>query len=477
MNQYEVVIGLEIHCQMNTKTKMFCACSNDSYNAQPNSNVCPVCMGFPGQLPYPNETAILKGAKAGLALNCEISESSTFDRKNYYYPDSPKGYQITQNYQPITKEGYVEIQLDSGEIKKISIHHMHLEEDAGKLTHTAQGSLVDFNRCGTPLMEIVTEPDIRSIEEASKLGREIQRIMRYSGSSDADMEKGMMRFDVNVSLRPKGQSQYGTKVEVKNLNSFQSMERALVYEIERQSQMLNKQESIAQETRGFNVDTGETLGQRSKESIYDYRYFPEPDIPPVVLKPEIIAKLKQEIPESPLQKRMRYSSEYQLAIDEINVLSEKLEIANFFEAAVAKSKDPKTSAAIITTYINKFVNEQEIAYQNLKITGDMVGELVNLINDQSISFNIAKNKVILDMLESGKPATQIIEEKGLKQVSDTQSIQNWCQAAIAANPKAVQDYKQGNLKAIGSLVGFVMKESKGQANPGLINQTLVQLLK
>jgi len=476
MDKYEIVIGIEIHCQMNTKTKMFCGCSNDSFNAQPNSNVCPVCMGFPGQLPYTNKEAIKKGIKAGLALNCSIEETSAFDRKNYFYPDSPKGYQITQNYKPIAVKGHVDVKLDSGEIKSIGIHHMHLEEDAGKLTHTNQGSLVDFNRCGTPLMEIVTEPDMRSIEEASKLCREVQKIMRYSKSSDADMEKGMMRFDINVSIMEKGAKEFGTKVEVKNLNSFQSLERALDYEIKRQIEAKESNQEIFQETRGFNVDTGETTSQRSKESAYDYRYFPEPDLPIVKVETSQIEELKKEVAEKPLEKRERYQNEYSLAEDEVNVLSETLEIAQFFEEAVATSNDPKTSAAILTTYIVKFLNDNDLTISELKFDGKELGTLVNLIKDKTISFNIAKNKVISEMLETGKSAESIIEEKGLKQISDTGQITTWCQEAINNNPKAVEDFKNGNPKAIGALVGGVMKASKGQANPGLINKTLVELL-
>lgn len=476
MDKYEIVIGIEIHCQMNTKTKMFCGCSNDSFNAQPNSNVCPVCMGFPGQLPYTNKEAIKKGIKAGLALNCSIEETSAFDRKNYFYPDSPKGYQITQNYKPIAVKGHVDIKLDSGEIKSIGIHHMHLEEDAGKLTHTSQGSLVDFNRCGTPLMEIVTEPDMRSIEEASKLCREIQKIMRYSKSSDADMEKGMMRFDINVSIMEKNAKEFGTKVEVKNLNSFQSLERALEFEIKRQIEAKENNQEIFQETRGFNVDTGETTSQRSKESAYDYRYFPEPDLPIVTVESSLIQELKKEVSEKPLEKRERYQNEYSLAEDEVNLLSETLEIAQFFEEAVAISNDPKTSAAFLTTYIIKHLNDNDLNLAELKFTGKELGELVQLINDKTISFNIAKNKIIGEMLETGKNANIIIEEKGLKQISDTVQIETWCKDAINSNPKAVEDFRNGNEKAIGALVGGVMKASKGQANPGLINKTLVELL-
>lgn len=474
--QYEIVIGLEIHCQVNSKTKMFCRCSNDSFNAAPNSNVCPVCMGYPGQLPVINKEAVKKGIIAGLALNCAIPEFSKFDRKNYFYPDSPKGYQITQYDEPVAENGFVIIETEQGE-KRIGVTRLHLEDDAGKLTHTKRGTLCDFNRAGTPLMEIVSEPDIRSIEEASAYAREIQKIMRYVDSSDADMEKGMMRFDLNISLRPMGQTEFGTRVEVKNLNSFQALEKAAEYEIDRQTKELMAGNKLVQETRGWNEASQKTLSQRTKEEANDYRYFPEPDLPPLIAEKAFVEELRaQFVGELPYEKRKRFSQEFKLSEDEVRTLTESREMADFFETANNISKNPKTTSAFITTILLKHLNEAEISISQSKVTAEHIGELVTLIDSGTISNNTAKTTVFEEMFQSGKTPSQIVDEKGLKQVSDTGLIEQLCQQAIAANPKAVEDFKSGNEKALGALVGFIMKESKGQANPGLVNDILKKLI-
>lgn len=474
MSEYEVICGLEIHVQQNTKTKMFCRCNNDSENARPNTNVCPVCMGFPGQLPKANKKAIEKSIAAGLMLGSQIPERSMFDRKNYFYPDSPKGYQITQNFHPIAIGGNVEIEIKEGK-KNIRIHHMHLEEDAGKLTHTAQGSLIDYNRTGTPLMELVTEPDINSVEEAVAFAKEVQRIMRYSGASNADMEKGMMRFDVNVSLRPFGQKEFGNKVEIKNLNSFSSMEKAFHYEIKRQTKALKAGETIHQETRGWDDVKQKTTSQRSKETAFDYRYHPEPDLPPVVHKQDLVDKIKATLPELPSIKRQRYV-DYGIGYDESVLLSNTLEMAQFFEEASSISDDPKKSAAFITTNLLKHLNENHIDIKDSIVTAKHIGELVNLINNETISNNTAKNEVMSFMLETGDMPSKIVEEKGLKQVVDTNLIDTLCKKAIESNQKAVDQYKGGHKKAIGALVGFCMKEGKGQVNPKHISEHLEKLL-
>ncbi len=476
MTEYEIVVGLEIHCQINTKTKMFCRCSNDSFNEAPNLNVCPVCMGFPGQLPVINAEAVKKGVIAGLALNCNIPRFSKFDRKNYFYPDSPKGYQISQYDKPVAENGEVIVETSQGE-KRIGITRLHLEDDAGKLTHTPAGTLCDFNRAGTPLMEIVSDPDIRSIEEASNYAREIQKIMRYVHSSDADMEKGMMRFDLNISLRPMGTNSYGTKVEIKNLNSFQALEKAMEYEIKRQTKELEAGNSISQETRGWNDIENKTVSQRSKEEANDYRYFPEPDLPPLICEQDMVEALRQEfVGELPYQKRQRFQKEFLLSAEEIRILTESRAMADFFEQANSIANNPKTVASFVTTILLKFLNEHELSLTDSKITAIHIGELVKAIDEGTISNNTAKTTVFEAMFETGDLPAKIIEQKGLKQVSDTGLIEELCKKAIDANPKAIEDYKSGNEKALGALVGFIMKESKGQANPGLVNQTLKNLL-
>jgi aspartyl-tRNA(Asn)/glutamyl-tRNA(Gln) amidotransferase subunit B len=476
MSKYEIVIGLEIHCQINTLTKMFCRCSNDSFNIAPNTNVCPVCMGFPGQLPVINKEAVTKGTIAGLALNCKIPKLSKFDRKNYFYPDLTSGYQISQFDQPLAEGGSIIINTEEGE-KTIGITRLHLENDAGKLTHTPKGTLCDYNRAGTPLMEIVSEPDMRSIEEASQYAREVQRIMRYVNTSDADMEKGMMRFDLNISLRPVGQKEFGEKVEIKNLNSFQSLEKAAEFEIKRQTKELDEGNRIPQETRGWNDASQKTVSQRSKEDAQDYRYFPEPDLPPLISEEKTVEMLKKEfVGELPYAKKKRFLEEFKIKEDEARILTETREMADFFENATQISKNPKTVAAFITTILMKFLNENEQSFADSKVSAENLGELVALIDSGDISNNIAKSTVFEEMFATGKTPSQIVDEKGLKQVSDTGLIEELCKKAIQANPKAIEDFKNGNERALGAIVGFVMKESKGQANPQLVNETVIKLV-
>lgn len=474
-NQYDIVIGLEIHCQINTKTKMFCRCSNDSFNKPPNSNVCPICMGHPGQLPLLNKEAVRKGIIGGLALNCEIPRFSKFDRKNYFYPDLPFGYQISQFDKPVSVEGHIDIETSEGE-KRIGIERMHLENDAGKLTHTAKGSLCDYNRAGTPLMEIVSKPEMTSVEEASLYAREIQKIMRYCESSDADMEKGMMRFDLNISLKPAGASELGTKVEVKNLNSFQSLEKAAEYEIKRQSKMLNEGEEISQETRGWDDTKQKTVGQRSKEEAHDYRYFPEPDLPPLITEEATVEELRKLVPESPYTKKKKFKQEFEMNNDDATLLTETKDRAEFTEEAIAISGNPKTTTSFIATVLFGYLNNNDIELTDCKVTPKHIGELVKLVDEGTISNNVAKSTVFEEMFETGKIPSEIVEEKGLKQVSDTGALEEFAKKAIEALPQAVEDVKNGNDKAIGALVGFVMKESKGQANPGAVNKILKELI-
>lgn len=478
LKKYEPVIGLEIHVQMNTKTKMFCACSNESFNQRPNINVCPICMGFPGQLPQVNKEAVRKGIISGLALKSNIELFSQFDRKQYFYPDSPNGFQITQQFHPIATGGYVEIELSDNSTRQVKIHHMHIENDAGKLTHISDGSLCDYNRAGSPLMEIVTEPDMYSIEEASMLAREIQKIMRYCQTSNVDMEKGEMRFDLNISLRPIGSKEFGIKVETKNLNSFQALEKAAEYEIRRQAEMLENNEEIQQETRGWSEEKGKNLLQRSKEEALDYRYFPEPDIPPFHLEAAFVEELKQELPMLPLEMKKLFQNEYNIQAEELTLLTDSREMAEYFIQANKIANDPKTTTSFITTILLKHLKEDNLninSAENL-VTPEHIGKLISAINQGEISNNVAKSTVFEEMYKTGKLPETIIEEKGLKQVSDTSAIEDFCKQAIQALPQAAEDVKNGEMKAIGALVGHVMKLSKGQANPQLVNQTLQKLL-
>ena len=478
--ELEAVIGLEIHAQISTKTKMFCGCDNDSWDKEPNVNTCPICMGFPGQLPVVNEQAVLKGIKAALALNCDIPESCKFDRKNYFYPDSPKGFQISQFDEPISKDGEIEVTVGEGKEArkmKIGITRLHLEDDAGKLTHVRNGSLVDFNRSGTPLMEIVSEPDMRTAEEASAYAREVQKIVRYVGSSEADMEKGMMRFDASVSLREKGSVNLNPRAEIKNLNSFRSLEAAIAYEIKRQQELWDSGEPLkAPITVGWNEGAGKTFFMREKEESDDYRYFPEPDIPPLELSREMVEELRSEIPELPHVKRQKYIEELGLNEDDARILSDDIKLAQYFEEVVSICGDAKRAVSFVNTILMKHLREELISVDEQRVTAQMMGELVKLVVDGDISNNQAKSEVFEEMYVSGKSAAEIVEERGLKQVSDSGAIESACQKVIDANPGPVEDVRGGKDKAIGFLVGQVMKEMKGQANPAMVNEILRRLI-
>ncbi|MFC1655342.1 Asp-tRNA(Asn)/Glu-tRNA(Gln) amidotransferase subunit GatB [Patescibacteria group bacterium] len=476
MPDFEAVIGIEIHAQISTKTKMFCRCDNDSFDKDPNSNVCEVCMGFPGQLPVINETAVQKGTVASLALNCEIPEYCKFDRKNYFYPDLPKGFQISQFDKPLAINGEIEIEVGD-EKKKIRITRLHLEDDAGKLTHVPGGSLVDYNRCGTPLMEIVSEPDIRNSEEAMAYAREIQNVLRFCEASDADMEKGMMRFDASVSIRPKGETKLNNRAEIKNLNSFRSLGSAIDYEIERQITLWNNDEPLNKDiTMGWADDSQKTYFLRDKEGSDDYRYFPEPDLPPLITTKENLKELGKLVPELPAQKRARYAKEYKLLPDDIRILTADLHIAQYFEKVTSMIKEPKKAVSFINTILMKRLNEEQISLSESKVTAEMMGELIQLVESGDISMNQAKAEVFNVMYETGDSPSKIVEEKGLKVVSDTGAIEEACKKVIEANPKVIEDFKSGKDRVFGFLVGQVMKEMKGQANPQVVNDILKKLI-
>jgi len=474
--EFEAVIGLEVHAQMSTKTKMFCGCDNDSFDKEPNINTCPVCMGYPGQLPVVNMLAVKKGTKAALALNCEIPEYCKFDRKNYFYPDSPKGFQISQFDEPLSIDGFIDIEVN-GKEKRIGITRLHLEDDAGKLTHVRNGSLVDFNRSGTPLMEIVSEPDMRNAAEAGAYAREIQKIVRYTDSSEADMEKGMMRFDASVSIRPVGEDKLYPRAEVKNLNSFRSLEAAITYEIARQKEAWSNGEPLdCAETVGWNDDKQQTYFMRKKEESDDYRYFPEPDIPPLKSSVDMVEKLREEIPEMPAVRKKRYMDDLGLNDDDSRILSEDPQLANYFEEVVEKTEETKLAVSFINTVLMKHLKEELISIDQQKVTPKMMSELILLVKDGDISNNVAKGEVFEEMYASGKSPKAIVEEKGLKQVSDTGAIEGACKRVIEANPGPVEDIRNGKDKAIGFLVGMVMKEMKGQANPQMANDILRKMI-
>lgn len=474
--EFESVIGLEIHAQMSTKTKLFCSCDNDSFGKAPNSNVCPICMGFPGTLPVPSKEAIEKGIKAALALKCKIPQASKFDRKNYFYPDLPCGFQISQYDEPISENGEVSVRVGERELK-VRITRLHIENDAGKLTHTGVDTLLDFNRAGTPLMEIVSEPDLRTAEEAKAYAETVQGILRAVGSSDADMEKGMLRFDASVSLRPKGEDRLYPRAEIKNLNSFRSLERAIEYEIKRQKELWEEGKALAsEETVGWDDDRGSTQVLRSKESAADYRYFPEPDIPPVEAEENVIKAWKGELPELPLERMKRYIKNFELTELEARFYAEEPSLADLFESTAKSTKNIKASHAFVGTILVKALKDQSLSPNESPIQSKHLTELIQLVDAGTISNNVAKGKVFEIMMKTGELPKPIVEREGLAQMSDDSAIESWCQNAIDAHPEIVEDFKSGKEKALGALVGMIMKESKGKANPGLVNQKLRELL-
>jgi len=472
--EFEAVIGLEVHVQLATNTKCFCGCKVE-YGAEPNTNVCPVCLGMPGSLPVLNKRALEYAIKASLALNCDVHELSVFARKNYFYPDLPKGYQISQYDKPLATDGYINLKVD-GKDKKVRIHRLHMEEDAGKTIHEGKYSYVDLNRAGTPLVEIVSEPDISSGLEARLYLEKLRNIMRYIGVSNADMEKGQLRCDVNISLRPKGSKEFGTKVEIKNINSFRFVQKAIEYEIERQAKLLRKGEKIVQETRLFDEKTGKTFSMRSKEEAHDYRYFPDPDLIPVRVKKEYIEELKNSLPELPDQKAERYVKEYKLTDYDADVLVADKERAKFFEEAIKKySKSPKTIANWIINELLGKLNEMGIPISESPVKPEHIAELVELIDKGEISTKIAK-EVFEEVFKTSKSPKQVVEEKGLKQVSDEGEIRKIVEEIVNQFPKEVEKYKSGNKKLLGFFVGQVMKATKGKANPKLVNKILSEIL-
>ena len=473
--KYEVVIGLEVHAQLKTNTKIFAPDGCEFGNEQ-NTQISPITLGMPGVLPVLNRAVVDMGILTGLALNCEIAHKCKFDRKQYFYPDLPKGYQISQYDEPICGKGYLMV---NG--KKIGITRAHLEEDAGKLVHAgADGlagssySLVDLNRAGTPLLEIVSEPDMRSPQEAREYMEELRNIVRYVGVCDGNLEEGSMRCDANISIMPKGSNKFGTRAEIKNVNSFKALERALEYEIDRQIELVEDGEEVVQETRLWDDNAGVTRSMRGKEDAHDYRYFPEPDLMPLEISQEWIDRIKATMPELPEQKRQRYMdlglSEY-----DASVIVAQYELAMFFDEVLKAGGNPKIAVNFLMGEIAAYLKEQKLSINETKLTPESLVELIGLIEKATISNNIGK-QIIVEMMETGEKASAIVEKKGLSQISDTCAIKEIAQKIIEANPSQVEAYRGGKDKLFGFFVGQVMKETKGRANPQSVNQILKELL-
>ena len=474
---YEPVIGLEVHVQLNTATKIFCSCST-KFGAEPNTQVCPVCLGLPGVLPVLNEEALKKAILAGLALNCSIPENSKFDRKNYFYPDLPKAYQISQYDRPVCGKGYIEI-VDEGVVKKIGITRLHLEEDAGKSIHSEDSSknisYVDLNRTGVPLAEIVSEPDMRSGNEAYEYLQKIKSLMKYIDVSDVNMEEGSLRCDVNISLRKSSADKFGEKVEIKNLNSFKAVRASINYEMKRQASMLDDNEKIVQETRLWDSDKNETYSMRSKEDAHDYRYFPDPDLPPVKISADYIEKIRKTMPELPDARRVRLTKEFGLPEFDSSVLTSSRKLADYFETVVKLGSNPKKASNWIMSELLAKIDDVD-NIDKFIIKPEMLASLIKLIDNNTISGKIAKT-VFDEMISSGKNPEVIVKEKGLEQVTDTGAIEAVINKVLEANQKSVEDYKSGKENALKFLIGQIMKESKGKANPQIVNDMLLAKIK
>ena len=497
---YEPKIGLEIHVELKTKSKMFCSCVNNSQETEPNINICPICLGHPGVLPTINLEAVKLVIKTGLALNCKIAKISRFERKNYFYPDLPKGYQISQYKDPLCKEGFLIIPSNN---KKIRIRRIHLEEDTARLIHPEgkNYSLLDFNRAGIPLMELVTEPDIESAKEAKEFARELQLILRYLGVSDADMEKGQMRVEANISLVKNKKlkiknsnlekQNLGTKVEIKNLNSFKAVERAIEYEIKRQKEILESGGEIIQETRGWDEKKGVTFSQREKEEAHDYRYFPEPDLPPMEFEKDFILDLKNQLPELPLQKRVRFQQEYNLSSKIIDILISNKDLSEYFEKTTSellawaedKNISKENYQKLVQMSTNYLLSEalgllkgKTFSEKEFPITPENFAEFITIIYQKNLSSKISKI-LLKEMFETKKDPSDILEEKELVQIQDQDTLKNIIVTVITNNQKAVEDYKKGKESALQFLMGQVMKETKGRADPEITRKLLIDLLK
>ncbi len=474
-DKYEAVIGLEVHAQLLTESKAFCGCST-KFGNEPNRNVCPVCLGHPGVLPVLNKKVVEFTVLMGLATDCTINEKSIFARKNYFYPDLPKGYQISQYEEPICEFGHIDVQLPDEQLKRIGITRIHMEEDAGKSIHDqSYDTLVDVNRCGVPLMEIVSEPDMRTPMEAYLYLTKIKQIVQYLGICDGNMEEGSLRCDANISVRLKGKKSFGTKTEIKNMNSFRNVEKALTYEIDRQIEILEDGGKIVQETLLWNADLNEASSMRSKEEAHDYRYFPDPDLVPVIVNDEWKNEIAKELPELPDSRKDRFVSQYSLPKYDAEILTQTRSTADYYEKVAAVTDDFKSASNWIMTDVLKIINEEKIDIKDFSVPPENLGELINLIKNGTISGKIAKD-VFPVMIKENKKPSSIVKEKNLVQISDSSEIEKTVEQILGNNQKQVQQYINGEEKVLGFFVGQVMKETKGKANPQIVNKILKEKL-
>ena len=468
--EFEAVIGLEVHAQLKTDTKMFCSCKTD-FKDEPNTNTCPVCYGLPGALPVINKRAVEFAIKAGLAFNCKINLTSVFSRKNYFYPDLPKGYQITQYEIPICEGG--EVKVDEG--KSFRLERIHLEEDAAKSMHRGDRTLIDFNRSGIPLIEIVSKPDMRSGEDAYRYLVQLRAILRYLGICDGNMEEGSLRCDANISVRPKGQKELGTKTELKNLNSFRFVQKAIDYEIKRQIEVIKSGGRIVQETRLYDEKKNETRPMRSKEKAHDYRYFPEPDLKPLVITEEEIESIRKTMPELPLEKALRFVEEFGIKKEDAYFLTLEKSLADYFEKVAKESGNPKTASALIQTELLRELNAEKKPIDQCELKPETLVKLIKLIDNKTISMKIAKD-IFPEIYKTNKDPEVLVKEKGLVQITDESAIEEICKKVIDANPSQVEKYRGGKQGLFGFFVGQVMKETRGKANPQIVNRILKKLL-
>lgn len=475
--EYETVIGLEVHVELATKTKIFCGCST-AFGGAPNTHTCPVCTGMPGSLPVLNKKVVEYAAAVGLATNCDITKDCKFDRKNYFYPDNPQNYQISQLYLPICRNGHVDIELEDGTVKPIRIHEIHMEEDAGKLVHDdwSGESLVDFNRSGVPLIEIVSEPDMRSAKEVIAYLEKLRLIIQYLGASDCKLQEGSMRADVNLSVREVGTAEFGTRTETKNLNSFSAIERAIEAEKNRQIDLIESGEKVVQETRRWNDDKEYSYAMRSKEDAQDYRYFPDPDLVPIHISDEWLEEIRSRQPEFKTEKMKRYKEEFGIPDYDIEILTDSKKLADIFEQTTAICNNPKKVSNWLMVETMRIIKEKSMDVSDISFSPANLAALIKLTDDGSINSSVAK-EVFEKIFDEDIDPVKYVEENGLKQVNDEGALKKTVEDVIAANPQSVEDYRSGKEKAIGFLVGQTMKAMKGKANPAMVNDMLKELLK